>query len=126
MPIHILKTHAFHADEREARIIFKRKKKGVSNVQHFRLPVLRCEGLFICGILFLLIIALESQSVTPSLRLSQVFQTISPKRSTPGWLTSELKRVEKSVCLSVFFNHPFTPHMFKPMYSGRSSSIGTS
>lgn len=29
MPIHILKTHAFHADEREARIIFKRKKKDI-------------------------------------------------------------------------------------------------
>lgn len=74
-------------------------KKRVSNVQHFRLPVSRCEGLFICGTLFLLIIAQESQSVTPSLSLSQVFQTIFPQ-TLDTWLADFRAEISGGVCVS--------------------------
>lgn len=91
-------------------LFIRKKKKRLSNVQHFRLPVLRCEGLFICGTLFLLIIAQESQSVTPSLSVSHKFfkRHLPNTRHLAGWLQSRNQR--RSLCVSVFlfFNHPFS------------------
>lgn len=71
---------------------------------------MRCEGLFIWGTLFLLIIAQESLSVTHSLRLSQVFQTIYlPNiRHLAGWLQSWNQRWCLCVSLSLFYSSPFS------------------
>lgn len=115
-------------DERMAHLIFLFKKR-LSNVQHFRLPVLRCEGLFICGTLFLLVIAQESQSVTLlSLSVSHKFFKRYPPntRHLAGWLQSRNQWRSLRVSQSFLIIHSVTPHMFKPMHLGRSSSIDRS
>lgn len=65
-----------------------------------------------------------NHSLSPS--LTSFSNDISPKHSTPGWLTSETKSLAKSVCLSVSLFPLFSrsSHVKAYMHSGKKKRPG--